>query len=208
MTELPSPDSLARQIVVRYRGDGHVRFGLPAALCAEPHAAAIEDGLRRLGGVYRVTLYRRQAKLSVFYDRHACDLGDVARALHGLLGGLAGAAPEKPGVAGRLRAAADPRPWLKRQSERAKTWLAEWRFKARLMKDVITYHPQMQGIFSERAILGFMNDLVTFYLIKVHWDLITQKWLKSPIKYRNAWLSTFYLVFLLVRSRKQAAKKQ
>ena len=60
---------------------------------------------------------------------------------------------------------------------------------------------------SEKAVINFFNDLVVFYLVKAHWDLITQKWLKQPLKYRNAWLTIFYLVFLLVRYRKQAAKK-
>lgn len=209
MTDVIRPETLAREIVVRYRGTGHVRFTVPAVLCAEPFATSIEESLLRQTGVYRVTLYRRQGKLSVFYDPHACELHDVARCLHGALGALDKLkAQESVGtsMAQRLRAA-NPMPWFKVQTERVKTKVEEWRFKAKLLKQIISYHPQMQNVFSERAVTNFLNDLVVFYLIKVHWDLITQKWLKQPFKYRNAWLSSFYLVFLLVRYRKQAAKK-
>lgn len=213
MTDVIRPETLAREIVVRYRGIGHVRFTVPAVLCAEPFATSIEESLLRQTGVYRVTLYRRQGKLSVFYDPHACELHDVARCLHGALGALDKLkAQESVGasMAQRLRAA-NPMPWFKAQTERAKTKVEEWRFKAKLLKQIAAYHsqvhPWVQNVFSERAVINFLNDLVVFYLIKVHWDLITQKWLKQPFKYRNAWLTSFYLVFLLVRYRKQAAKK-
>ncbi len=209
MTDVIRPETLAREIVVRYRGTGHVRFAIPAVLCAEPFATSIEESLLRQTGVYRVTLYRRQGKLSVFYDPHACELHDVARGLHGALGGLDKLKAQESAsvsMAQRLRAA-NPMPWFKAQTERAKVKVEEWRFKAKLLKQIIAYHPQMQNVFSERAVTNFLNDLVVFYLIKVHWDLITQKWLKQPFKYRNAWLTSFYLVFLLVRYRKQAAKK-
>lgn len=206
MTENLRPEALARQIVVRYRGDGHVRFGLPDLLCAEAHAATIEEGLRRQPGVYRVTLYRRQGKLSVFYDPHACALNDIARRLHGVLGTLT-APKREAGKAQRWKEKLDPRQWFKKKAEQAKVKAEEWRFKAKLLKDVVTYHPQMNKLFTEQAVINFFNDLVTFYLIKMHWDLITQRWVRQPIRYRNAWATTFYLVFLLVRSRKKAAKK-
>ena len=216
MSDVYSPETFARQITLRYHGTGHVRFALPAALCEEPFAAAVEESLRRQPGVYRVTLYRRQGKLSVFYDPHACGLHDLARCLHGALGGFAALAEraqhESAGASltQRLRAA-NPVPWLKAKAERLKAKVEEWKFKAKLLKQIAAYHPQVhpwvQNVFSERAVINFFNDLVTFYLIKVHWDLISQKWVKQPFKYRNAWLTTFYLVFLLVRSRKQALKK-
>jgi hypothetical protein len=67
--------------------------------------------------------------------------------------------------------------------------------------------PVVASALTEKAIINFLNDLVAFYLIKAHWDLISQRWLKEPLKYRNAWATVFYFVFLLVRYRKQAAKK-
>jgi hypothetical protein len=39
----------------------------------------------------------------------------------------------------------------------------------------------------------------------VHWELISQRWLKDPVKNANAWLTVFYLMFLLVRYRKSIA---
>lgn len=212
MSDTFSPDTLARQIVVRHRGIGHVRFELPEALGEEPKAAAIEDGLRSLPGVYRVTYYRKLNKLSVFYHPHACELRDVARCLYDALEGVgaAGESAAKGSLMQRLRSAS-PVGWIKAKTGQVKAKVEEWKFKARLMGQIVSYHPQinpmLKSMLSERAILNFANDLVTFYLIKVHWDLITQKWVRQPFKYRNAWLTTFYLVFLLVRSRKQAAKK-
>jgi hypothetical protein len=40
----------------------------------------------------------------------------------------------------------------------------------------------------------------------VHWELISKRWLQDPVKYANAWLSVFYLVFLLIRYRKTITK--
>jgi hypothetical protein len=39
----------------------------------------------------------------------------------------------------------------------------------------------------------------------VHWELISQRWLKNPVKHADAWLTVFYLMFLLVRYRKSIA---
>ena len=60
----------------------------------------------------------------------------------------------------------------------------------------------LANALTEKAIINFLNDLVAFYLVKVHWELISQRWLKDPVKNANAWLTVFYLVFLLVRYRK------
>jgi hypothetical protein len=213
MSDVLPADALARQVVVRYRGDGHVRFGLPALLCDEPYAVALEDSLRGLVGVYRVTLYRRQGKLSVFYDRHACSLHDVARCLHGALYAPAAQMQREAGIASVAQKLHVTRPlqWLKDKREQAQTKFIDLKTKAGLLSRFaslqIQHQPMLQNVFSEKSIINFFNDIVVFYLIKAHWELITQKWLKQPFKFRNAWLSTFYLVFLLVRYRKQASKK-
>jgi hypothetical protein len=65
--------------------------------------------------------------------------------------------------------------------------------------------PMLANALSEKAIINFLNDLVAFYLVKVHWELISQRWLKDPVKHANAWLTVFYLMFLLVRYRKAIA---
>ena len=64
------------------------------------------------------------------------------------------------------------------------------------------FQPIVESALTEKAIINFFNDIVAFYLIKVHWELITKRWLQNPVANSNAWLTTFYLVFLLVRYRK------
>lgn len=206
MSDTFSPETLARQVVIRYRGTGHARFALPAALCEEAFAAAIEESLRNLSGVYRATVYRRQGKLSVYYDPHACGLREVARCLHGALATPAAQKQRATAIASMTQRlhVAQPLQWLKDKTVDLKT-------KARLLSQFAAAQtrgkPVLQSILSEKSVTNFFNDIVVFYLVKTHWELINQKWLKEPLKYRNAWLTTFYLVFLLVRYRKQSAKK-
>jgi hypothetical protein len=210
MTDLNQADALARQIVVRYRGEGHVRFAIPAALCDEPYAQVLEDSLRGLEGVYRVTLYRRQGKLSVFYDHHACGLHAVARCLQAALTGPAAKLQRAETIARVTRRlhVARPLQWLKAKREQARARIDGIRSQTSLLSRIAALNlhnqPMLRSMFSEKAVINFFNDLVVFFLIKVHWEMITQKWLKHPVKYRNAWFAMFYLVFLLVRFRKKA----
>jgi len=60
------------------------------------------------------------------------------------------------------------------------------------------------SLLNEKAVINFANDIVAVYLIRVHWNLITQHWIKSPLRHADAWLTVFYLTFLLVRYRKGA----
>ncbi len=213
MSDAFSPETLARQIVVRYRGVGHVRFALPAALCEEHHASVLEAALRELSGVYRVTVYRHQGKLSVFYDQHACTLHDVVRSLHGALAAPATRMQRDAKMASLTQRLHIARPlqWLKEKRDQVKTKFAGAKAQAGLLSRVAALqtrtHPLLQNALSEKSIINFLNDILVFYLVKVHWELINTKWLKQPLKFRNAWLSTFYLIFLLIRYRKQAAKK-
>lgn len=213
MSDAPSLETLARQVIVRYRGVGHVRFALPDTLCEEFFATAIEEALRNQPGVYRVTVYRHQKKLSVFFDPHACGLDKVARCLYAALAAPAVRMRREHAVtalAQRLHVN-QPLQWLRGKTGSLKTKAAELKMKAKLLSGVAAAQmrakPVLQGMLTEKAVIGFLNDVVVFYLIKVHWELITQKWLKQPLKSRNAWLTIFYLVFLLVRYRKQSAKK-
>jgi hypothetical protein len=213
MSDAFSPETLARQIIVRYRGTGHTRFAIPAALCEESFAAVIEDSLRNLPGVYRATLYRRQGKLSVFYDPHACGLGDVARCLHGTITSPAAQKHRETAIASMTQRlhAAHPLQWIKDKTGNLKAKAEDLKTKAKMLSQLASAQTKgkkvMQDLLTEKSVTNFFNDIVVFYLVKTHWDLINQKWLKEPLKYRNAWLTTFYLVFLLVRYRKQSAKK-
>lgn len=213
MSDAFSVEALARQIIVRYRGTGHLRFALPAALCEESFAAMIEHSLLNLPGVYRANLYRRQGKLSVYYDPHACGLHDVARCLYGALATPAAQMQRAAAIASMTQRlhVAQPLQWLKDKTGNLKAKAADWKSKAKLLSQFASGQTKgksvLQGMLSEKSVTNFFNDIVVFYLVKTHWELINQKWLKEPLKYRNAWLTTFYLVFLMVRYRKQSAKK-
>ncbi|MBO3705084.1 MAG: hypothetical protein J5X21_01555 [Candidatus Accumulibacter sp.] len=221
MASTDSADALARRIFVRYRAAGHLRLELPAAICSPASARSIEAALRRQEGVYRVALHAGERKLSVFYDEHACDAGAIARCLYRLLPdlptagdpGLATAAGEAAVPAAAAAAGRGERP----AGTATQFEAAARRALRRLLRGMDRY-PQLQGVrtrvqpvlesaLSERAILNFLNDLLAFHLIRVHWDLITQQWLRDPLKFRSAWLTIFYLVFLLVRYRKGGDRK-
>jgi hypothetical protein len=206
MSDSFSLETLARQVIVRYRGTGHTRFALPAALCEDFFATAIEENLRNLPGVYRATVYRSQGKLSVYYDQYTCSLHDIARCLYRALATPAAQRQREAAIATMTQRlhVDQPLQWLKDKT-------GDLKIKAKLLSQFASTQlkgkPALQEFLSEKSVINFLNDVVVFYLVKTHWEMINQKWLKEPLKYRNAWLSTFYLVFLLVRYRKQSAKK-
>ena len=203
-------DDLSRRIVVRHREAGYLRLELPGEICHAAAAAAIEQGLHAVAGVYRVTVYPADRRLAVRYDAHACGAADVARGLKDLLGDLPAAAAEAPSPA----PAARPLPALSDIRVQARRAFADLRARLERLRRPgapagslqAKLQPMLANALTDKAITNFLNDIVAFYLIKVHWELITQRWLKDPVKYGNAWLTTFYLVFLLVRYRKSIAK--
>jgi len=232
-------DSLARRMVVRHKEAGHLRLEFPAELCGPLRAAAIEDALRRLEGVYRVILERYNHKLSVRYDPLQCSQGQVARALRLALDSLpdeavvVGSASEtvpaaapanvdpaqalialgrtvQDGVrrlvgqvsqsfAGNASAPMSEAPAVDSADQPALAAPAG-SLQSRLQ-------PLVAGALTEKAAINFLNDLVAFYLIKTHWDLITKRWIKLPLAHADAWGAAFYLVFLMVRFRKGMQKK-
>jgi hypothetical protein len=203
-------DDLSRRIVVRHREAGYLRLELPGEICHAAAAAAIEQGLHAVAGVYRVTVYPADRRLAVRYDAHACGAADVARGLKDLLGDLPVAAAAAPSLA----PAARPLPALSDIRVQARRAFADLRARLERLRRPgapagslqAKLQPMLANALTDKAITNFLNDIVAFYLIKVHWELITQRWLKDPVKYGNAWLTTFYLVFLLVRYRKSIAK--
>ncbi len=54
----------------------------------------------------------------------------------------------------------------------------------------------------ESTVVEFLNDALVLFLIKLHWHMITQHWLRQPWRYRYEWLAALYLIYLLVRSRR------
>jgi hypothetical protein len=208
-------EDLARRTAVRHKEAGHLRLELPPELCLEARAAALETGLRQTAGVYRVTLERLNRKLSIRFDPHLASIHEVALRLRQLLEDLpvadaailpppADQPPPASPLAGARHAVEDGLrrlgEWRRLTFARLQQQTPEGSLQARIQ-------PMLASALTEKAILNFLNDLVAFYLIKAHWDLIANRWIKEPLKYRNAWLTTFYLVFLLVRYRKQNPNK-
>jgi hypothetical protein len=207
-------NDLARRIVVRHREAGYLRLELPPEICHAGAAQVIDSALRQVAGVYRVTLNASQRRLAVRFDAHICTAADVARGLkaclHALPDEAIAAAPAhntmtalagqlNPGLQDAARQARRAFANLRGQIERLRhSKAAPGSLQAKLQ-------PMLANALSEKAIINFLNDLVAFYLVKVHWELISQRWLKDPVKHANAWLTVFYLMFLLVRYRKAIA---
>ncbi len=210
-------DDLARRILVRHREAGYLRLELPPEICHAAAAAAIDAALRQVAGVYRVNLYPEQGRLAVNFDRHVCTAADVARALRASLGTLpdaeapAAAAPDGAPAAAPLverfnPALEDAARTARRAFRRLRQQIEGLRRpKAAPGSLQAKLQPMLANALTEKAIINFLNDLVAFYLVKVHWELISQRWLKEPVKNANAWLTVFYLMFLLVRYRKSIA---
>jgi len=184
--------SLSRAIAVRHKEPGHLRLELPARLFDPAARAHLEAGLRERAGVYRVSFETEGRRLSVHFEPGQCSLADVGRQLRGLLDTLP---PESPAAATATTAA--PLPGAQLLSDAGK-WAD--RFMGGTIKSRLD--PVMKGALTEKATLNFLNDVLMFYLIKVHWELITKRWMKDPVKHADAWLTTFYLIFLLIRFRK------
>jgi hypothetical protein len=207
-------DDLARRIVVRHREAGYLRLELPGEICHAAAGAVIDAALRRVAGVYRVSLYLAQHRLAVSYDAHVCTAADVARGLKACLVGL----PEPVADATTAAAPAPPfsgslNPALQDVARQARRAFAGLRRQIETLRRPqaapgslqAKLQPMLANALTEKAIINFLNDLVAFYLVKVHWELISQRWLKDPVKNANAWLTVFYLMFLLVRYRKSIA---
>ncbi|TAN49276.1 MAG: cation transporter [Methylococcaceae bacterium] len=183
--------ALKRQVVVRYRAPGHVRFQLPTALCGGACGEYLLTALRAVDGVYRVDVYPGQGKLSIRYREPSCDFIRVARALNWAIDG-----------GGSLLVAAAQLPsrpaWLRGKYQEVKeTWQAVQVLKRRVALQAGATPEQR-----ERFVLEFLNDVLVFYLTKVHWNAITTLWMRNPWRHRYEWLATFYMVYLLVRWRR------
>jgi hypothetical protein len=189
--------NLSRAIAVRHKEPGHLRLDLPLRLFDPAACAHLDTGLRERAGIYRVSFESKDRRLSIRYEPEQCTQQDVARQLRALLDTLP---PESPPASPPSSApVAAPLPGAKLISDAGK-W-AE-RFVGGSIKSRLD--PVMKGALTEKASINFLNDVLMFYLIKIHWDLITKRWMKEPLKHADAWLTTFYLIFLLIRYRKSA----
>lgn len=180
---------LAARIVVEERAAGFLRLSLPAELATPAAAGAIESGMIGCAGLRSAQLEAAARQLVLRFDAAVVSAAAVARHLFSLLDALPAEAP--PAAASGLQ------PWLDRLRDTLLPpgEVAPDSLRARLQ-------PVLESALTEKAMTNFFNDILAFYLIKVHWDLITKRWLQNPVAHANAWLAVFYLVFLLIRYRK------
>ena len=197
---------LANRIQVIHRETGFLRLELPPELCGEAAAAAIEAGLSGQPGLRSAAVDRKIRRISLRYDASVVSTAQVARLLFGLLDGLPQEKPAAEPAEPETVAAPDAEGGLfEPVLKRAREWLAPADVPADSLQGKL--QPVLASALTEKAIINFFNDLVAFYLVKAHWDLITKRWIKQPLAYSNAWMTIFYLVFLLVRYRKSNAGK-
>jgi len=217
----PSVNLLSRQVLVLHKSAGHVRFALPEALANPGSAAVIKGALLRIPGVRLVQVDAGTGKLGVHYDPIACTLPQLALVLKGSLEAAAAAA-QRPTAAGAPPASGigEIGQQLGRGVKQAEALARRF---VRRAQEQLTSTPAVDAgevsgklaplrrafdpaLLNEKAVINFANDIVAFYLIRVHWNLITQQWLKSPLRHADVWLTVFYLTFLLVRYRKAAPR--
>lgn len=187
----------ASAIQVLRREEGYLRLRLPAHLRTAAIGATLESSLQTLTGVTRTTWLTVEGKLAVRFDPQRLTHTDVARRIKALLPTPAAEPP-----AAESAAPAAPAPAADSDTS---VGLAERLDDLRAKLIAATpdrFRPLVESATTEKAVTNFFNDIVAFYLIKTHWDLITKYWIKDPVKYGNAWMTVFYLVFLLVRYRK------
>jgi len=190
---------LAQRIVVLHREPGYLRLELPAEICGEAAVAAIEESMKSLAGLSSAAVDRGWKRISIRFDVQMLSTPEVARHLFSLLPGLP--LDETPNAEPEAAPSVDLNNGFQPLLDKLKAMIIpaepppEGSLQAR-------FQPMVESALTEKAITNFFNDIVAFYLIRVHWDLITKRWLQNPVANSNAWLTVFYLVFLLVRYRK------
>jgi hypothetical protein len=201
--------SIQNKFVLRYYVDGHIRFQIPAQICNADVTKTVTDGISNIAGVYRVRVYRSQQKLSIRFNESACDFKSLAKQLFNLLAEL-----EKNGDL-------NPRPvsisdsWKEKVNARLDDFtVTRWAKEkfgdaketvqaAKIITKLGMKQPKSFMKDPEKAIIDFLNDILVLFLVKLHWNDITQHWLIKPLKHRYEWMALFYMFYLLVRSRKQ-----
>lgn len=206
--------TIQKEIILRYRGDGHLRFALPAALCLESVAGVVEQALRSIDGVYRVTLYRQQGKLSIRYFDTVTEAPIVAREMIRILDELVAEGLLRPaGTRLHLQPAKQPGPipvrqrlrqsrlgnWVQEKYQEGKETVSALKILAKRTAKQNNAPAMLQN--PERAMMEFANDVLVLYLVKTHWQRILGEWLPNPWRYRYQWLSIVYLTYLWVRWR-------
>lgn len=200
--------AIQKEFILRYRAKGHVRFQIPQRATQTQVAKLITDHVAVIDGVDSVKLFRKSGKLSIRFNESICSFIELARQFFQILTvleqqrcfekqavtNLSGA---PIGLKQRFNHSRIGR-WFGEKVETAK----ETAQAAKIIGKLSSKGPKALVKDPEKAVIDFLNDILVLYLIKTHWTRITQEWLVKPIVHRYEWLATFYLFFLLVRSRK------
>ena len=203
--------SIQKQITVRYREEGHVRFQIPKQLCDKGVAKQITAHVLAIEGVYKVDLFHRNNKLSIRYHETACNFKQLAEQFFELLSDL----DNRGLLTAKVEVEIEPKKpsrWnikTKVKNLKASQWVGEKYTDAKetvqAAKVVTKLGMKKPKLFMknpETAIIGFFNDILVLYLIKLHWTRITKEWIPNPWLFRTQWTAVFYLFYLLMRSRR------
>ncbi|RLA21085.1 MAG: hypothetical protein DRQ62_09820 [Gammaproteobacteria bacterium] len=197
---------IQQEIILRYKSSGHVRFQIPERLCSDEVASFVSDAISEFNGVYRVNLFRNKQKLSIRFTEESLSFQDLVQQLIALL-----TDQEKKGFFKAKPSTIKPGSF--KDSFRLPNWKGTHWAKEKYTETKET--AQAIGVLAkfglkkkpeiltspEKILITFFNDILVLFLIKIHWKLITKKWLLAPIKYRYQWLTIFYLMFLFIRSK-------
>ena len=198
----------ASQITVCHREPGFLRLALPLEFCQPEVLAALENGMTPLAGITVVTVDAGWQRISIRYDAGQLSTAQVARQLFAVIDALPETALIVP-----TEAILAPAPLAQSEATPPQDHGLQPLFdklKAALLPPDqplpgtlrARFQHMLESALTEKAVTNFFNDIVAFYLIKVHWELISKRWLHNPAAHSNAWLTTFYLIFLLIRYRK------
>ena len=198
--------AIQKEFVLRYRGPEHVRFEIPSAFCEEQIAEALTDRLLAIDGVYRVRVYRGQKKLAIRYLETVHDFKGLCKLLFQIVSEL-----EKEALSvAKPKAIRLAKQRVKKQVKELKMfrWFSDkyedTKETLQAAKIVTKGLAKPGKIFKdpEKTIVDFLNDILALFLIRLHWDHITKEWIPKPFKYRYEWMAVFYMIYLLMRSRR------
>lgn len=191
-------------IYLRHTGSGHLRFALPAQLCTAEAAGRIERGLVLREGVYRARVFRQNGKLSVRFREEAVSAGDVSKHLVEVVDSLPPEALIEPVAEAKAPRERSLSPALAVLLKKA---LAQ--AQARQAASANPGNPGSAGAAgffidkaTEQKAMTVLNEIVLFYLIRLHWDIIANRLIKKPFANIGPWSALTYLLFLYVRHKK------
>ncbi|MBL1265743.1 hypothetical protein [Candidatus Methylomicrobium oryzae] len=198
--------AIQKEFILRYRGSEHVRFEIPSAFCTAGAAEALTGRLLAVDGIYRVQVYRSQKKLVIRYQETVHDFVGLCRLLFRIVSDLEkdvlAAAKPKALQAARQRVGTRFKNlqafrWFGRKYDDARETLQA----AKIVGKGLT-QPGKFFKDPEKMVIDFLNDVLVLFLIRLHWDHITKEWIPRPLKYRYEWMAVFYMIYLLMRSRR------